>query len=192
MATQAIPFLTPEQYLEIERAAELRSEYFNGAMFAMSGATANHNRIVNRLGRTLDPQLRGCEYFTTDLRLLIPTTELYTYPDLMVICGKPAYAGDRQDIVTNPVIIAEVLSKSTANYDDRGDKFFHYRSIPSLRDYLLIAQDSVRIEHHAKQGDGSWLLREYSSLDDVVSIASISVEIRLREVYAGVDFGVAS
>jgi Uma2 family endonuclease len=118
---------------------------------------------------------------------VIPATGLFTYPDLLVICGGILYYGDRKDIVTNPVIIAEVLSKSTANYD-RGEKFLHYRSIESLRDYLIIAQDSAHIEHHAKQPDASWLLREYSSLDDVIRIASISSEVTLRTVYEDVDF----
>jgi Uma2 family endonuclease len=189
MATQALPFLTPEQYLEIERAAEFRSEYLNGEMFAMSGASVRHGDIVNNLAAIFRAQVRGrCRYYTTDLRLLIPATGLFTYPDLVVMCGEILYSGDREDIVTNPVVVGEVLSKSTANYD-RGGKFFHYRSIPSLKDYLIIAQDSARVEHHAKQSDGSWLLREYSSLDDVVRITSITVEIGLRALYEDVALG---
>jgi len=189
MATQPPAFLTPEQYLEIERAAEFRSEYLNGEMFAMSGATARHNIVVNNLGRALHAQLRGrCRYFTTDLRLLIPATGLYTYPDLMVICGEIEFSGDRQDIVTNPRFIAEILSKSTADYD-RGGKFVHYRSLPGLADYMIAAQDSVRVEHWSRQPDGSWVLREYSSLADAVQIASVGAEVRLASIYEDVDFG---
>lgn len=188
MATQPLHFLTPEQYLEIERAATFRSEYLHGEMFAMSGASVRHNDIVNNLAAVVRAQVKGrCRYYTTDLRLLIPATGLYTYPDLMVICGEILYSGDRRDIVTNPKVVGEVLSASTADYD-RGRKFLHYRSLESIADYLIIAQDSVRIEHHAKQPDGSWVLREYSSLDDVFQISSIDAKISLREVYESIDF----
>ncbi|MDQ1473036.1 MAG: hypothetical protein QOJ99_4516 [Bryobacterales bacterium] len=183
MATQPRTFLTPEQYLEIERAAEFRSEYLNGEMFAMSGATARHNSIVNTIGREIYPDIKGrCQYFTTDLRLLIPATGLYTYPDLMVICGPVEFEGDRQDIVRNPRFIIEVLSPSTANYD-RGEKFLHYRSIPTLYDYLVVAQESVHVEHYTRQTDNSWLLREYTSLADTVRIASVGANITLAAVY---------
>jgi Uma2 family endonuclease len=189
MATQPAAFLTPEQYLEVERAADFRSEYLNGEMFAMSGATARHNIVVNNLGRALHPQLKGrCRYFTTDLRLLVPATGLYTYPDLMVICGDIAFSGDRQDIVTNPRFVAEILSKSTADYD-RGRKFVHYRSIPGLADYMTVAQDSIRVEHWSRQPDASWVLREYSSPGDTIPIESISAEISLAAVYENVDLG---
>jgi Uma2 family endonuclease len=192
MATRPLSYLTPEQYLEIERAAEVRSEYFNGEMFAMSGATARHNIVVNNLGRALYPQLKGrCRYFTTDLRLLIPSTGLYTYPDLMVICGDVQFSGDRQDIVTNPGVIVEVLSKSTADYD-RGRKFVHYRAIHDLSDYLIVSQDSARLEHHSRQPDGSWLLREFTSLADIVKLPSITAEVSLAAVYEDVDFGVST
>jgi Uma2 family endonuclease len=183
MATQPRTFLTPEEYLEIERAAEFRSEYLNGEMFAMSGASFRHNKIVNNIAAGLRSQIRGrCEYATTDLRLLVPATGLYTYPDLLVICGGIEFEGDREDIVKNPRLIVEVLSKSTANYD-RGLKFVHYRSIPTLSDYLIVAQDSVSVEHHRRQSDNAWLLREYSSLEDVVRIASIEADISLAAVY---------
>jgi Uma2 family endonuclease len=123
MASQPITRLTPEQYLEAERTAEFRSEYLNGEMFAMAGATARHNSIVNAIGRALFPQIKGrCQYFASGMRLLIPSTGLYTYPDLLVICSQILFAGDRQDIVTNPNCIMEVLSNSTADYD-RGRKF---------------------------------------------------------------------
>ena len=190
MATQPITFLTPEQYLEIERAAECRSEYLNGEMFAMSGATARHNIVVNNLAASLRSQLKGrCRYFTTDLRLLIPATGLYTYPDLMVICGEIEFSGNRQDIVTNPRFITEILSKSTAN-SDRGGQFVHYRSIPGLADYMIAAQDSARVEHWSRQPDGSWLLSEYTSPGDIVRLASIAAEVSLSAIYEDVDFGI--
>ncbi len=180
--------MTPEQYLEIERAAEFRSEYRDGEMFAVSGATVWHNIIVNDLAGALHPQLKGRgRYFTSNLRLLIPATGLYTYPDLMVICGEVAYSGDQEDIVTNPVFIAEILSDSTVDYD-RGGKFVHYRSIPRLADYVVAAQDSALVEHYSRQPDGSWLLKEYTSPSDMVRIASIPAEISLAAIYENVKF----
>jgi Uma2 family endonuclease len=183
MATQPRTFLTPQQYLEIERAAEFRSEYLDGEMFAMSGASFRHNKIVNNIAAGLRSQIRGrCEYATTDLRLLVPATGLYTYPDLLVICGGIEFEGDREDIVKNPRFIVEVLSKSTANYD-RGMKFVHYRSIPALSDYLVVAQDSVLAEHYTRQEDNSWLLREFTSLESAIPIVSIGANISLAAIY---------
>ena len=106
----------------------------------------------------------------------------------MVICGEVEFSGDRQDIVTNPSFIAEILSKSTADYD-RGGKFVHYRSIPGLADYMIVAQDSVRVEHYTRQPDGSWVLREYSSLGDIVRLASVGAEVSLSSLYEDVEFG---
>jgi len=189
MATQAIPFLTPEQYLEIERTAEFRSEYLNGELFAVSGASRRHSEIVHNFAAIFRAQARRrCHYFTTDMRLLTPPTKLYTYPDVMVVCGRIEYSGDREDMVTNPSVIAEVLSASTPDYD-RGRKFVHYRSLPSLKDYLIVAQNSVSIEHHTRHADGSWLLRECSRPEEVISLASISVEVRLSDVYEYIEFG---
>jgi Uma2 family endonuclease len=183
MASQSIPRFTPEQYLEIERAAQVRSEYLNGEMFAMAGATARHNTIVNAIGRALYPRIQGrCTYFTTDMRLLIPATGLYTYPDLLVVCGQVVFAGDREDIVTNPSCIVEVLSDSTADYD-RGRKFEHYRSIPSLADYLTVAQNRFHVEHYNRNSDGSWRLRDYNALSDVIRVAAIEAELTLNDIY---------
>jgi Uma2 family endonuclease len=173
----------PERYLEIERSAEIRSEYLNGEMFAMAGATARHNTIVNAIGRALYPRIKNkCKYFTTDMRLLIPATGLYTYPDLLVVCGQVVFAGDREDTVTNPGCIVEVLSDSTADYD-RGRKFEHYRSIPSLADYLTVAQDRFHVEHYNRNSDGSWSLRDYNTLNDVIQIAAIEAELTLTDIY---------
>ncbi len=191
MASQPRPFLTPEQYLEIERAADYRSEYLDGEMFAMAGASPGHNIIINNIAAGLRPRIKGrCRYFTTDLRLFVPATGLYTYPDLMVICGPIAYEGERQDIVTNARFIVQVLSPSTATYD-RGNKLVHYRSIPTLADYLTVAQDETRAEHTARQPDGSWLLRTFISPDDIIHIASIDADVRLRDVYEDVAYVLA-
>jgi Uma2 family endonuclease len=188
MASQPIAHFTPEQYLEIERAAGFRSEYLNGEMFAMAGATARHNEIVNAIGRTLYPQIKQrCRYFTTDMRLLIPATGLYTYPDLLVICAPIAFAGDRGDMVTNPSFIVEVLSSTTADYD-RGRKFEHYRSIPTLVDYLAVAQDKVHVEHYNRCSDGSWSLRDYDALVDLIQIPAIEAGLLLADIYEGQVF----
>lgn len=187
MSTQSAPFLTPEEYLQMERKAEVRSEYLNGRMFAMAGATLKHNRIVRNLVRDLANQLRGreCEVFATDLRLLVKPPGLFTYPDVMVICGPPRLAGDQSDTVTNPTLIIEVLSNSSKDYD-RGEKFRFYRAIPEFAEYVLVAQDEMRLEHHVKQPDGSWLFRESTQRGAIVELPSIECRLSLDDVYQGV------
>lgn len=177
MSSQTIPYLTPEQYLEIERQADHRSEYIDGGMFAMAGASPDHSRIVTNASAHLWNQLRGgpCEVFTTDLRLFIKAARVYTYPDIMVTCG-PVDGDGEQDLVTNPRFIAEVLSDSTKNYD-RGEKFRFYRAIPGFSEYLLIAQDSIRAEHHQRRPDGSWIFREFTSPDDQIELESIGCRL---------------
>jgi Uma2 family endonuclease len=182
--TELVGFpLTPEQYLETERASEFRSEYRNGEMLAMPGGSFRHNTIVNAIGDILRTQITGlCHYATHDVRLAVPATGLYTYPDVLVICGEIQYADKTKDMVTNQVFLIEVLSPGTADYD-RGRKFEHYRSIPSLIDYIVVSQDRVHVEHYSRQQDGSWALREYRLLTDTVSIASISASLNLAAIY---------
>jgi Uma2 family endonuclease len=189
VSSQTIAFISPEQYLEIEREAEHRSEYLNGGMFAMAGASRSHGRIVVNTTACLWHQLRGgpCEVAMTDLRLSIKAVNVYTYPDIMVTCG-PAGLADEQDIVTNPRFIAEVLSDSTKNYD-RGEKFRFYRTIPGFSEYLLLAQDSIRAEHHQRQPDGSWIFREFTSPDRQIELASIECRLGLGALYERVVFG---
>jgi len=192
MSSQTIPYLTPEQYLEIERKADHRSEYIDGGMFAMAGASPNHSRIVTNASAHLWNQLRGghCEVFATDLRLFIKAVRVYTYPDIMVTCGPVGLDDGEQDIVTNPRFIAEVLSDSTKNYD-RGEKFRFYRTIPGFSEYLLIAQDSIRAEHHERRPDGSWIFREFTSPDDQIEVESIGCRLVLGALYERVVFGEA-
>ena len=193
MSTQAIPFLTPEQYLEIERAAETRSEYLGGVMYAMAGATRNHGRIVQSISRILHNQLLGsdCEEATTELRLAIREHGLITYPDVFVTCGPDQYLDNRQDTVTDATLIAEVLSPSTIRYD-RLEKFRFYRALSSFREYLLVAQDRIYAEHWARQSDGAWLMREYSTASDEIELKSIDCRVRLADVYERVKFETAS
>ena len=189
MSTQAKPYLTPEQYLEIERAAEYKSEYFNGEMFAMSGGTLDHGRIFRNLLSLLNGQLRGrsCEVAGSDLRLQVSPTGLYTYPDIVVFCGKPKFADPRRDTLTDATVIIEVLSPSTVNYD-RGFKFEQYRRLVLLKEYIVLAQDRVHLEHWTRQADGSWNLRETSELNDVIQLPSIECSFRVAEAYERVEF----
>ena len=192
MSSLTIPSLTPERYLEIERKADHRSEYLNGGMFAMAGASPNHSRIVMNASVQLWPQLRGgsCEVFATDLRLFIKAVSVYTYPDIMVTCGPLEYIDEERDIATNPRFVAEVLSDSTKNYD-RGERFRFYRTIPSFSEYLLIAQDSIRAEHHQRRSDGSWIFREFIAPDDQIELDSIQCRLGLGALYERVVFGEA-
>jgi Uma2 family endonuclease len=189
MSTRPKPYLTPQQYLEIERAAEFKSEYFNGEMFAMSGGSLNHARVAGDLFASLHAQLRGqrCEIASSDLRLRVTPEGLYTYPDIVVFCGKPQFGDDRTDTITDATVIIEVLSPSTTNYD-RGFKFEQYRGLKSLQDYIVIAQDRVHVEHNTRQGD-AWLLKETSDLNAVIELPSIECSFRVAEAYARVDFG---
>jgi Uma2 family endonuclease len=182
MATLPDAALTEEQYLEIERQAEFKSEFHHGRMFAMSGGSLNHALLSSAIGALLYPQMPpGCRTCSSDLRIKIASAGLYTYPDCSVICGDPQYAGDQQDVVLNPLLIVEVLSPSTEGYD-RGKKFELYRTIESFREYLIVHQDRVHVEHYSKQDDGSWLLRDYA--EGSVAIARLGVHIALRDLYA--------
>ena len=188
MSTQSLPFLTPEQYLEIERAAETRSEYLAGSMYAMSGSTFDHAYLVGNSFSALNAQLRGreCAAFATDVRLFVRQHDLITYPDVFVTC-RPFQALDgRKDTMTDATVIIEVLSPSTKNYD-RGEKFLFYRALPSFREYLLLSQDKIRAEHHVRQPDGAWLMREYSSFADEIDLPSIGCRLRLQDVYERVE-----
>ncbi len=190
MATvPAATYVSPEEYLERERQAEFRSEYRGGEIFAMAGAKIRHARIVTNLVRHLGNRLAGggCSVFSTDVKLHAPEAQLYTYPDVMVICGEPSIEEDLQDIVTNPTLIVEVLSKSTQNYD-RGEKFEYYRTLASLREYLTVAQDRIHVEQHVKQPSGQWLLTEFTDKAASIVLSSLGVELPLSDVYGRVQF----
>ena len=183
MASQPASTLTEEEYLRIERAALDKSEFHDGQMFAMAGGSPNHSLLASKIGAILDRQVpAGCRTFNSDLRVYIPAAKTYTYPDCSVVCGELQLSGDQQDNLLNPLLIVEVLSRSTRNYD-RGTKFELYRTMESFREYLIIHQDRRYVEHHSKQPDGSWLLREQTG-EGEVSIASLGVIIRLADLYA--------
>lgn len=192
MQTQEKLYYSPEEYLELETAAESKSEYRNGLIIPMPGGTPNHNRITVNLSAALNFALKGQAYdvFASDLRLWIPQTRLYTYPDLMVVSGQLHFAEGRKDTITNPLIIAEVLSESTANYD-RGEKFRLYRTIPTLQEYILISQAEMHVEQFAKTADNKWILSEYDGQDTILTLNHIQFQVPLKDIYDKVDFDAA-
>jgi Uma2 family endonuclease len=189
MSSQRTTLLTPEEYLEIERRAERKSEYFHGEMFAMAGASYAHVVIVGNLSHELKLRLKAgpCGVYSSDLRLRVAPNGLYTYPDVMVIRGGPQFADDRKDTVVNPVLIVEVLSESTEAYD-RGKRFEQYRALPSLREYLLVAQDAPRIEQYTRQPDDRWLLSETSGGDTSIQLASVDCVLPLAGIYDQIEW----
>jgi Uma2 family endonuclease len=184
MSSQPKTFLTPEEYLEIERKAERKSEYYQGEMFAMAGASREHGLIVTNVTIELGSQVRGrpCEVHSNDLRMRVSPTGLYTYPDVIVVCGEFRYADDQNDTLLNPTVIIEVLSRSTRDYD-RGMKFEQYRKLPSLREYLTIDQYRPHIEHWTRQQEHLGLLAEYDDLGQTIELTSIGCVLALAEVY---------
>lgn len=182
----AIPktLLSAEDYLAFERKSEFRHEFYRGEIFQMSGASREHNIIVFNLANQIGSQLRGknCEGYANDMRVYTPATGLYTYPDLAIVCGEPEFLDTEFDTLLNPIVLIEVLSPSTADYD-RGKKFWHYQSIESLREYLLIAQDEIKIEHLIKQEDGRWKVFEYNSIETEIELPSIQIALRASDLY---------
>lgn len=184
MAHQPEAYLTPEDYLAIERKAEYKNEYFDGEIFAMTGASREHNLIAINICSELRQQLKGrpCEVYPSEMRVRVPAARLYTYPDVVVVCGEPLFEDDNVDTLLNPTLLVEVLSKFTESYD-RGKKFGYYRTLPSLAEYLLVAQDEYRIERYRKQADGNWLLSDETSLEGTIESVSIECRLALSEVY---------
>ena len=181
--------LTSEEYLAKERKAEYKSEYFNGEIYAMAGANRKHNKIVGNLTGLVWQHLKGkdCEFYPNDMRVFVPKTGLYTYPDLVVVCGEPKFQDKVFDTLLNPTLLVEVISESTESYD-RGKKFQHYRSIESLQEYVLVLQDEAGIEKYIKQDGGFWVLSEAFGLDAKIKLDSIDCEIALSEVFDKVNF----
>jgi Uma2 family endonuclease len=191
MASQPKPRYTPEEYLAMEREADLKSEYIDGYIVAVAGASEAHNLIVTNSVRELSIQLKGldCRVYSNDMRVDLRERELFAYPDVVVVCGEPQFADEQRDNLRNPVVIIEVLSPSTESYD-RGLKFIKYRRIQLLKEYLLVAQDGALIEHYVRQPNGDWLMSEAMGLDAVVRLDSIGCALSLREVYDKVRFSV--
>jgi Uma2 family endonuclease len=189
MSTASKRQISPQEYLELERKAEFRSEYYRGEMFTMSGGSPRHSLIKVNLGSELIHQLKGCPYvaYGSDLRIRVSATELYTYPDASVVCGKLEFDDERGDTILNPDLIAEVLSDSTEAYD-RGRKFDHYRRLESLREYLLVSQDEPKLEQFSRNDDGTWTLSVFDKMNEEVVLASLGITLSVAEIYDKVDF----
>jgi Uma2 family endonuclease len=189
MSAQSQASLTPEQYLAAERAAEFRSEYFNGHMYAMSGGSYAHAQVIAGLVGELRNALkkRPCSVVPTELRLRVSPSGLYTYPDVIVICGEPKFVDDQKDTLLNPALIVEVLSPSTEAYD-RGFKAAQYRTLASIKEYVLVSQSEPRMEVFHRQNDGHWLLSEAIGLDATCRFESLDCGILLADVYDKVTF----
>ena len=194
VSTPSKPYITPEEYLEIERAAEFKSEYFQGEMFpmggpyAMAGAKWVHNVLAGNLTASLHQQVRSrpCAVLLSDMRVRVSQSDLYTYPDVVVVCGEPQFLDNRTDTLLNPNLLVEVLSPSTEAYD-RGRKFEMYRTIESLSEYLLVSSDRAHAELFTRQADGRWLLSAASGMDESLELQSVGCRIGLRDLYEKVD-----
>lgn len=189
MASHPKTRYTPEEYLALERSCETKHEYFNGEICAMGGASKEHVLLVTNLVGELYSQLKAgpCKLYSADLRVKVAPTGLYTYPDVVVVCEPPEFSDEQKDTLLNPVLIIEVLSDSTKDYD-RGGKSEQYRTIESFVEYLLIAQDRPHVEHYVRQLDRSWLLYETNSLDDTIQLKSVPCSLSLSEIYDKIDF----
>lgn len=187
MSTVPELLLTSQEYLARERQASFRSEFYRGEMFAMAGAGWPHTLIKDNMSREAGNCLRDgpCQVVTSDLRVKISATGLYTYPDLVVVCDEPQFEDQVQDTLLNPLVIVEVLSDSTEKYD-RGTKFSHYRQLPSVQEYVMVAQNRLLIERYVRQTDDSWLLTVFSESADTFDFASIGASIPMSAIYRGV------
>ncbi|NJN68669.1 MAG: Uma2 family endonuclease [Chloroflexaceae bacterium] len=178
------PFISPEAYLEREVLAEQKSEYFQGEVVLMAGASLNHNYVVGNIYVLLRGAFKGQDYlvFMSDLRLWVPAQQSYTYPDVQVVAGSPTLHESRTDTITNPVLIVEVLSESTSTYD-RGEKFVAYRTLPSLREYLLVEQGRYAVEQFVRVAEHQWLLTEYRGEEAILSLSVGPHQLALRDIY---------
>ncbi len=188
MSTVPITYLTPEQYLELDRASDVKNEYWYGEMYAMAGGSPPHSCVINRIQTALTVRLddRDCVVFNADLRVSVRWDTLITYPDATVVCGEPQYVDDRFDTVTNPILVAEILSPSTA-IKDRGAKAVLYRQVPSMREILLVEPSPVFIEHYWKLANGHWELETITDQAAVIKFPSLDCEIPVGEIYRKVE-----
>lgn len=189
MTPQPKRYITEEQYLEFEQSSVLKHEYYNGEIYAMTGGTESHNLLGGNAHAALHAQLRRrpCKVYNSDQKIKVVATGLHTYPDVTVVCGQPEFIDRPRLTLLNPTVIIEALSPSTERYD-RGMKFQHYRTIPTLQDYILISQDSHRVEHYIRQENNEWLLREAIGIEAQVIIRSIDCTLTLEDVYEKVEF----
>ena len=181
--------ISPEEYLIGERESDIRHEYFAGEIFAMAGASREHNQISTNIVRLLGNQLleKPCSVFAGDMKVKIQKKKKYSYPDIVVVCEKEEYEDEHNDVLLNPVVLIEILSDSTEAYD-RGDKFSHYQDIPSFTEYILVSQYTLKMERFARQPDKSWVYTIYQGEEDILSVETIDCDLPLAEVYRKVRF----
>jgi Uma2 family endonuclease len=182
---QFLPAITAEQYLQLERASEMRHEFLDGLMYAMAGESRDHSSICFNLATETGAQIKAgkCQGFSPNMKVRAGLGGLYAYPDLMIVCGEARFHDEQGDVLLNPTVIFEVLSPSTEKYD-RGEKFLRYSTqIESLKDYVLVSQDQMRIEHHHRESDGTWTLTEIRGVEGVVALTSIECRLSLIDVY---------
>lgn len=189
MASVPVSRLTEEQYLEIERAAQFKSEFYRGEMFAMAGGTLDHGELQAQVIFECRNRFAGrdCRAFGSDVRVRAGTSGLYTYPDISIVCGRPVCVDNHKDTITNPVVIIEVLSPTTEAYD-RGKKFQLYQTIQSFIEYILISQTEMRIERFTRGENDTWTLRSYAGKDAELRIDAIDISIPLEAIYRRVEF----
>lgn len=192
MNSAALKRLSVDDYLAIDRAAEVKSQYYDGELFAMAGGSVNHNLIAFNMGAEIRAALKGrpCRVFGSDMRVKCPTG-LYTYPDVTVVCGSLETEGKREDVLLNPILIVEVLSPSTEDYD-RGRKGEHYWSIPSLKEYVLVDQSAVIVQQQVRVDPERWTMSRTTDRNGILSLTSLGVSISVAEIYAQVDFATSS
>ena len=188
MSTVPKRLLSPQEYLTLERQADVRSEYHRGGIFAMAGASWEHTLIKDNLAGEAGNQLKSgpCRVLTSDLRVKVNATGLYTYPDI-VVCEEPQFEDKVMDTLLNPRVVVEVLSDSTEKYD-RGVKFAHYRRLPSVQEYVLVAQDRPLVERYVRQADDAWVLTAFSTMTQTFAFGTIPVQVALADIYRGVEF----
>ncbi len=190
MLTPSVVYYQFEDYLAIERElVDAKNEYLAGEAFAMSGGSYEHSVITANLTSSLANQFKGspCAVLTSDMRIRVAASDACFYPDLSVLCGQPIFHDARRDVLTNPLLIAEVLSPSTESYD-RGSKFAHYRRLPSLRHYLLIAQDRLAVDVFTRQPDDRWLLASYETPHAVIALHEPDCQLPMQEIYDRIVF----
>jgi Uma2 family endonuclease len=182
---QFLPTISPEQYLDFERCAEERHEFIDGVVYAMAGESPDHSTICFNVSGIIHPQLteKPCRGFSPNMKVRTGVGDLYAYPDLMIVCGEPQFHDARGDVLLNPTVVFEVLSPSTEKYD-RGEKFLRYRTeIESLKDYVLVSQDRVRIEQYHREDDNTWSLVEITRANEALVLDSIECSIPVVEIY---------
>lgn len=184
MSAAPRPQITPQEYLEIERKAATKSEYYAGEMFGMAGASREHNLIAVNVLASIHRQFVGrpCEVYAGDMRVKVSASGLYTYPDIIALCGKPIFDDLEADTLLNPMVIIEVLSKSTEGYD-RGAEFEHYRKLESLEEFILVAQNKCHVEQFVRQPDRTWVLLETENRGEILKVRSIRCELSIAEIY---------